>query len=503
MEKKYFSVVALSLACMIGSAAFGQTSKNMVLAGFKPTADSLYHRTVDFTKEGPIADVWGWTYQGKEYALICLKSNSDGTNSLSGSGVAIVDVTDPNNTIYKKTVRYQNANNQNAPLDVKVWNNYAFVAQDGIPTYYVNLVTAINNLSDPTAGIEGFVVTNTRVHTLQIDEQGLLFLSHFFDGVNIGVYNVNGPASNFSTKIGEIPVIPGLNKEQSHATYVRGNRVYDSQFNAGIVITDFTFNGTTVTPTTQRQHIYNPLRGQNPNQLPSSLFMETHSTWISTDGKYLFSTEEGKNTAPAFSTNGEYQRGNFLRVWDIDPIGGAGSGYLYPITKVYQVQPETQTGTPQFADATFTTIPNGEYNSIHHVLIKNEGGSDRAYISYYTKGIRILDVSNPSNPTEIGYYDTPSVSNFISPVYNGPWGVYPYLPSGTILASAPDGLYVLRRATEVSGTIATNTTWSNAIFVTGSVTVNSGVKLTILPGTTVAFANGTSLTVNGNLSRQR
>jgi len=94
MVKKCFSIVVLSLAIMIGSNIFAQTSKNMVVAGIVPV-NTMYGRTVDFTKEQTIADVWGWTYQGKEYALICLPSNHvlsswDETTHLSGSGVAII-----------------------------------------------------------------------------------------------------------------------------------------------------------------------------------------------------------------------------------------------------------------------------------------------------------------------------------------------------------------------------------------------------------------------------
>jgi hypothetical protein len=131
------------------------------------------------------------------------------------------------------------------------------------------------------------------------------------------------------------------------------------------------------------------------------------------------------------------------------------------------------------------------------VHIRNEGGSDIAYISYYTKGLRILNVANPLSPTEIGWYDTPTnVTEFIYPIANGSWGVYPYFSSGTILVSDVKGLYVFRRATEVSGTISSNTTWSGAIFVTNSITVSNNATLTIQPGTTVAFADGKSLTVN-------
>lgn len=62
--------------------------------------------------------------------------------------------------------------------------------------------------------------------------------------------------------------------------------------------------------------------------------------------------------------------------------------------------------------------------------------------------------------------------------------------------SAPAG-------TSVSGAIAGNTVWlaaSGPYHVTANVTVNAGATLTIQPGTTVYFANGTKLTVNGTLN---
>lgn len=56
--------------------------------------------------------------------------------------------------------------------------------------------------------------------------------------------------------------------------------------------------------------------------------------------------------------------------------------------------------------------------------------------------------------------------------------------------------------TDVTGSIAANTTWSAAngpYRVTGNVTVPAGVTLTIQPGTSVFFNPGTSLTINGRL----
>ncbi|MFA4906718.1 MAG: FlgD immunoglobulin-like domain containing protein [archaeon] len=54
----------------------------------------------------------------------------------------------------------------------------------------------------------------------------------------------------------------------------------------------------------------------------------------------------------------------------------------------------------------------------------------------------------------------------------------------------------------VSGAISTNTTWFGKITVTGDITVTSGVKLTIDPGTKVAFNSGKKLIIDGTLDAQ-
>ncbi|MGH7452011.1 MAG: hypothetical protein ACRENG_11730 [bacterium] len=50
-----------------------------------------------------------------------------------------------------------------------------------------------------------------------------------------------------------------------------------------------------------------------------------------------------------------------------------------------------------------------------------------------------------------------------------------------------------------SGNVTTNTAWGGTVTVTTNVTVNSGVTLTIDPGSVIQFQSGTSLTVNGRL----
>jgi hypothetical protein len=61
-------------------------------------------------------------------------------------------------------------------------------------------------------------------------------------------------------------------------------------------------------------------------------------------------------------------------------------------------------------------------------------------------------------------------------------------------------LFLLKPTRE--GTISSNTTWRNAEVITSTVTVNSGVTLTVQQGTTVKFQSSTSLTINGTLNAQ-
>jgi choice-of-anchor B domain-containing protein len=71
---------------------------------------------------------------------------------------------------------------------------------------------------------------------------------------------------------------------------------------------------------------------------------------------------------------------------------------------------------------------------------------DRYYVSHYKRGLVIFDVTNPRALSEIGSFDT-----YLSPSANtagtdGAWGVYPFLPSGTLLVSdIENGLFLLRK----------------------------------------------------------
>ena len=75
-------------------------------------------------------------------------------------------------------------------------------------------------------------------------------------------------------------------------------------------------------------------------------------------------------------------------------------------------------------------------------------GNNWCWISTYQDGIYLYDISNPSNTTVYGYFDTHPQhgvnDNFSTSAYRGNWGAYPYLPSKIIIAcDMQNGIFIL------------------------------------------------------------
>ena len=85
-----------------------------------------------------------------------------------------------------------------------------------------------------------------------------------------------------------------------------------------------------------------------------------------------------------------------------------------------------------------------DVNSIDH---NGFSRGSRYYMSNYTRGITILDIADPGQPSDIAFFDTvPATDNG---GFTGTWGAYPYLPSGLLLASnIGEGFFTLRPHTE-------------------------------------------------------
>ena len=71
----------------------------------------------------------------------------------------------------------------------------------------------------------------------------------------------------------------------------------------------------------------------------------------------------------------------------------------------------------------------------------------RLYMSTYRCGLTVLDVTDAKNPHEVGFFDTFISMRKNTAQFQGSWGVYPFLPSGSLLVSnIEDGLFILRES---------------------------------------------------------
>lgn len=97
---------------------------------------------------------------------------------------------------------------------------------------------------------------------------------------------------------------------------------------------------------------------------------------------------------------------------------------------------------------------------------------NRYYMSNYERGLTVLDITDPSAPVEVGFFDTYPVSDNTG--FNGAWGVYPFLPSGNILVSdINSGLYIIQDQTLESDT-------GNIAFASKQLSVDEGQSASIV-----------------------
>lgn len=144
----------------------------------------------------------------------------------------------------------------------------------------------------------------------------------------------------------------------------------------------------------------------------------THNTWLNDQGNVLFTTDEVNDS--------------YLTSYDISDLNN--------IQELQRIQ-----------------ITPGSGSIVHNTHTLN----DFEVVSWYKDGIAIVDVARPDNMIITGHYDT-----FLQGTgggFDGCWGVYPYLPSGTIVASdMSNGLYVLTptyvRGCYLEGTITDSIT---------------------------------------------
>jgi choice-of-anchor B domain-containing protein len=291
---------------------------------------------------------WGYTSPGgRRFALT-------GTSA----GLSVVEVSDPSRPRAVALV----PGAESLWREVRTYGTYAYVTTEA------RAGLDIVDLRDPDRPRK--VQSQTRsfqsAHTLWIDaDRGLLFAN----GTNgrTGGLRILDVRANPE----DPPEVGSFTGYYIHDSYSRGNVLYASAINDG-------FEGLL--------DVGDPSRVREITRFFTGGRF-THNSWLSRDGRYLFTTDE--------------RTGRPVEGWDlIDPLSPRKvSEYIASSTSI-----------------------------AHNVLVDG----DRLLVAHYTEGVHLLDVRNPEQPRLLGYYDSqpPEITGF-----HGVWGAYLFPGTNVIVAS--------------------------------------------------------------------
>ncbi len=361
------------------------------------------------------SDIWGHVDLNtqKEYALMAHRNGVTVFDLSNPSQPAEVGVVTGVNTSWRDVKVYQYFDTA-----LHSYQAYAYVtaeSSDGIVIIDLNnlphSVTKVNQLNDDESKIHNVYISNidyTYNLSLPGSKSNVLMVGGSQTGGAFRSYSLKDPIN--------IP-IDFKNSGASRSDYthdaasalIKDNRASrDCEESSGKCTVLVDFNET-------EMHIWNISKSTEPKLLSSTSYSEVsnsnkyvHSGWFSEDNKYVFLHDEFDETRGGLNTT--------VRVFDIQDL--------------------TQPSLVASWKSNNQTIDHNGFTR-----------GNRYYMSNYERGLTILDISDPTNPSEVGYFDTFPSSNHSS--YNGAWGVYPFLPSGLILISdINSGLYVLKDRTK-------------------------------------------------------
>jgi len=259
--------------------------------------------------------------------------------------------------------------------EIKTWSHYAYIVSEGAGAGAGLQIVDLSGLPASISLVTTWSQSFLTAHTLWIDENGWLYANGTKDpaGVPQGMRIV-------SLADPENPVDTGAyTTRYVHDIYVRNDVGYAAEIQDDwVTILD--------------------LSDKSAPSIVSSFANPlgvTHNTWLSDDGKHLGVTAETP--------------GGFLSIYDVSTLASPFmvSGFHGPNLE-----------SPR--------------SFIHNVRMKG----NLTIASWYTEGVRVVDMSDPTLPVEVGSYDTfPGASGG----FHGNWDVDPYLPSGTIVASDIEG----------------------------------------------------------------
>lgn len=339
-------------------------------------------------------DIWAWhDGKGKEYAIM---------GSLDS--VYFIDVSNPTKPIVSdvESGKWKNCIHR----DFKTYGQYCYaVADEGYSSLQIFDMSYLPDSVHKVYDSDTFMV---RSHNVFIDGKRLYLATctSKSDFIPLRVLSIEDPTKPTFLYDLRGPVVGGKPLfREVHDLFARNDTVYCSGGDNGLFVY-------TYADSLEKSNSDSTWKVAKPNMtLVSSLTRYSnqgynHSSWLSVDGKHMVMQDETAGTK--------------LKMFYLEP------------------------GDIPEEISTFGS--NSSKGSVPHNAFTYK---KKVFVSYYHEGVLVYDISNPEAPEEFARYDTYPQNTDYEGLY-GCWGVYPFLPSGNILASDQlNGLHIFSLATSI------------------------------------------------------
>ena len=333
-------------------------------------------------------DIWGYVNGSEEYAIL------GGRDS-----IYIIDISDPQNPV-KNFAIFQS--DTSTWRDMKVYQHYLYAIADSGPSSNKGVtIYDLSQLPDTVIYVGSLDQQFTRGHNIFIDtDNARLYAVGIPGNQDVCVYDLSDPADPvlwdcIALDTIVYPDTTLLSKYYIHDIFVRNNVAYCSHGYMGYFIWDMQDKSNV--------HLLGAIDGSNLGN------GYVHSSWNTDDNqKAVVATEVGADPKLYLIDQSDLENMDVLYEWKepllecMDTVNTSGK------------------------------IPHNPYIIGDHV-----------YVSHYNDGLQVLRIADDTLG-RVAYYDTYPQNNNYSSRWNGNWGVYPFFPSGMVVASdQAHGLHTL------------------------------------------------------------
>jgi choice-of-anchor B domain-containing protein len=348
-----------------------------------------------------INDIWGWTdsVSGREFALV---GRVDGTS--------FVEVTDPANPVYLGELPMTEGAQANMWRDIKVYKNHAFIVADGAGPHGMQVfdLTQLRNVQNAPVTFKSTAHYDRihSAHNIVINEAtGFAYpVGNSMGGETCGgalhMIDIRDPSA---PKFAGCYADPSTGKARTGYTHDAQCVLYhgpDEQYRGREVCFNASETALGIADVTDKR---------NPKPISVASYPNVayaHQGWLTDDHRFFYLNDEG------------------------DELAGTT-----PVTRTL-VFDLADLDDPVVSKEFLGTTPATD----HNLYVRDR----YMYQSNYVSGLRVIDVKDPANPVEVGFFDTvPYGEN--QPGFAGSWSNFPYFKSGVVaVTSMREGLFMVR-----------------------------------------------------------